>query len=529
MIGAETFRYAFFWDDAPSDLVERDLAGYPLRTGTDAPAWASPPPPCAIAMLSAGVVAAEAALVDVPVLVGAGERDTVPDPDAEAGAYPKADVTVFVAPQMAHMHNFARRASSCGRARTCGATTSRAGRDRMSAGPLDGLRVVDCSGGLAGAAGDRHARRLRRRRDLGRASGWRPVPRDTAACAVFNRGKRSVVLDLATLNGRAHLLDLVATADVAVQSWRPGVADRLGVGYDVVHARNPRTVYCSISGFGADGPYRDVPGHEAIVHALVGTMAEQPGFREGPIFEALPFASIGAAYLSLIGVLAALLRREDDGHGRHVETSLYDGALAYLSMMWGESAASAGLTMTAGRQRLVTRSFLCGDDEYLGVHTGAVGAFGRLMKVLGLDDRIPASESGLDMGIPLTDEQYEILESEIHTIFASEPRRVWVDRLRSADVCAIEHLPACAVFDTPQARHNGMVAIVDDAVLGRVEQVAPPAKFSKTPGSVTGPAPTPGLDTDAVLAELAGRTADRDCTVDRAGARLARANRCSRA
>jgi pimeloyl-ACP methyl ester carboxylesterase len=107
MIGAETFRYAFFWDDAPSDLVERDLAGYPLRIGTDAPAWASPPPPCAIAMLSAGVVAAEAALVDVPVLVGAGERDTVPDPDAEAGAYPKADVTVFVAPQMAHMHNFA--------------------------------------------------------------------------------------------------------------------------------------------------------------------------------------------------------------------------------------------------------------------------------------------------------------------------------------------------------------------------------------------------------------------------------------
>ena len=131
--------------------------------------------------------------------------------------------------------------------------------------------------------------------------GGDPCRGDTAACAVFNRGKRSVVLDLATQNGRAHLLDLVATADVAIESWRPGVAERLGVGYDVVHARNPRAVYCSISGFGADGPYRDVPGHEAIVHALVGTMAEQPGFRDGPIFEALPFASIGAAYLSLIG------------------------------------------------------------------------------------------------------------------------------------------------------------------------------------------------------------------------------------
>jgi alpha-beta hydrolase superfamily lysophospholipase len=107
MIGADTFRYAFFWDDVPADLVEHDLDGYPLRTGAEAPTWASPPPPCAVAMLSAGVVSAEAARVDVPVLVGAGERDTVPDPEAEADAYPAADVSVFVAPRMAHMHNFA--------------------------------------------------------------------------------------------------------------------------------------------------------------------------------------------------------------------------------------------------------------------------------------------------------------------------------------------------------------------------------------------------------------------------------------
>jgi alpha-beta hydrolase superfamily lysophospholipase len=107
LIGSDTFRYAFFWDDVAADLVEQDLAGYPLREGAGAPAWASPPPPCAVAMLSAGVVGAEAANVDVPVLVGAGERDTVPDPDAEPGAYPAADVSVFVAPRMAHMHNFA--------------------------------------------------------------------------------------------------------------------------------------------------------------------------------------------------------------------------------------------------------------------------------------------------------------------------------------------------------------------------------------------------------------------------------------
>jgi MYXO-CTERM domain-containing protein len=371
-------------------------------------------------------------------------------------------------------------------------------------GPLAGLRVVDCSGGLAGG------RATWMLADYGAEVLWieppggDPCRADAAASAVFNRGKRSVTLDLADEDGRSRLLDLLATADVAVQSWRPGVAERLGVGYQVVHARNPSLVLCSISGFGPpEGPHRDVPGHEALVHALVGTMAEQRGFREGPIFEALPFASMGAAYLALIGVLAALYRRGDDGHGRHVETSLYDGALAYLSMMWGESDASGGLAMKPGRQRLITRSFLCGDDQYLGVHTGAVGAFGRLMKVLGLDDRIPSSESGLDMGIPLTDEHYEILESETHTKFASEPRAVWVERLRAADVCAIEHLPPCAVFDTPQARHNEMVTVVDDPGLGPCEQVAPPAKLARTPGSVAGPAPTPGRDTEMLQTDTA--------------------------
>ena len=197
-----------------------------------------------------------------------------------------------------------------------------------------------------------------------------------------------------------------------VESWRPGVAERLGLDYDTLHAVDPGLVYCSISGFGPDGPYRDLVGYESFVHAVVGTMAQQAGHREGPIFQGLPFASTGAAHLALIGTLAALYRRLDDGVGRHVETSLLDGALAFLSMMWGESdasvAAQAGmdLSMTRGSgTRLITRSFVCSDGEYIGIHTGAVGAFGRLMQVLGLDDRIPPSETGIDMGVPLTPEQ----------------------------------------------------------------------------------------------------------------------------
>ena len=133
-------------------------------------------------------------------------------------------------------------------------------------GPLEGLRVVDCSWG---AAGPRATGMLA---DDGADVIWVEPPAGDpwrralpAAASVFNRGKRSRVLDLTRPDGRDAVCELVAAADVFVESWRPGIADRLGVGYAVLHERNPALVYCSISGFGVDGPRRDVPGHEALV------------------------------------------------------------------------------------------------------------------------------------------------------------------------------------------------------------------------------------------------------------------------
>jgi crotonobetainyl-CoA:carnitine CoA-transferase CaiB-like acyl-CoA transferase len=196
-------------------------------------------------------------------------------------------------------------------------------------GPLEGLTIVDCS---RGAAGPRATGILA---DYGADVVWIEPPggdpwrrERPAATSVFNRGKRSAVLDVAEDPDLQRLFSLIDGADVFVESWRPGVAGGFGLGWDDLHERNPRLVYCSISGFGTSGPHRDLPDYEALVHALVGTMAEQAGHREGPIFQGLPFASIGAAYLALIGVLGALLRRDEDGRGRRVETSLWDGALA---------------------------------------------------------------------------------------------------------------------------------------------------------------------------------------------------------
>jgi crotonobetainyl-CoA:carnitine CoA-transferase CaiB-like acyl-CoA transferase len=371
-------------------------------------------------------------------------------------------------------------------------------------GPLSGLRVVDCS---TGTAGPRATGVLA---DYGAEVIWVEPPggdrfrADLAIpYAVFNRGKRGVVLDLKDDRDRERMFRLLGTADVFFESWRPGVAGRLGLGWDAVHQRFPGLVYTSITGFGTDGPHRDLPGYESLVHAVAGSTGEQAGHREPPIYQALPFASIGAAMLGLIGTLAALYRRGDDGHGRHVETSLLDGALSFLGMLWGDSD-NESLTppVRPGRIRLVSRTYRCADNEYLGVHTGAVGAFGRLIRVLGLQDRIPAAEDGTDMRIPLTPEQSAIVLDEIPEIFARESRAAWLDELLKADICAVPALRPGEVFDEPQPRHNEMILEVEDPVLGRIQQVAPPVKIPQSPPSVRGAACTVGQHTAEVFAEL---------------------------
>ncbi|MCB0934557.1 MAG: CoA transferase [Mycobacterium sp.] len=358
--------------------------------------------------------------------------------------------------------------------------TTHSGERRVAvAGPLDGITVIDCARGIAGP------RATGLLADYGAEVWWVEPPggdplRDVLKTeyAVFNRGKRSVQVDLTTAAGRDTLFDMASRADLLLTSWRPGVAERLGVDWPRVHERLPRLVYASISGFGEDGTLSDVPGHEAIVQSYVGVTAEQVGLRPPPIYEGVPFASIGAAYLAVIGSLAALYRRTFDGWGRHVQTSLVDGALSYLGMMWGDADdAKSAPPVVPGSIKLISRSFRCADDEYIGVHTGAVGAFGRLIRELGLADRIAVTSDGSDMRVPLNDEERAIVLDEVPAIFETQPRDVWLKRLLDADVAAIPELRPGQIFDEPQVRHNEMAVTVDDPVLGTLQQVAPAIRF----------------------------------------------------
>jgi crotonobetainyl-CoA:carnitine CoA-transferase CaiB-like acyl-CoA transferase len=363
------------------------------------------------------------------------------------------------------------------------------------AGPLEGLRVIDCSQGPAGL------RATGILADYGADVVWVEPPggdpyREELAewYSVINRGKRSVTVDLP--RERDAVLDLLSGADLFVQSWRPGVAARLGLGYEQIHALLPSVVCCSISGFGADGRYREVRGYEAIVHAVLGTMGEQGGFRPAPIYEGVPFATFGASYLALIGSLAALYRRHSDGLGRHVETSLLDGAFVYLTHKWSDVDRGQARKFP-GTIRLVCRPFRSADEDekYVGVHTGALGGWGRFVNLMGLEDRLSATESGLDLGIPLTDEEKLIVNGELPDLFAKRTQQEWMELLAGADIAGTPILRPCESFDEPQVIENGMVVRVDDPVLGIVDQVAPPMKFAATPAVVRVPAPTAGQHT----------------------------------
>jgi len=374
-------------------------------------------------------------------------------------------------------------------------------------GPLAGLRVVDCTRGTAGP------RLTWVLADYGADVIWVEPPggdpyRDELAVpySVYGRNKRSIEVDLKDAEGRATLDALLGTADVFVESWRPGTAERLGLDDATLKERFPGLVHCSISGFGPEFAEDDLPGHEALVQAVSGLMGAQMGHREPPIYVGLPIASNGAAYMGLIGILAALLRREDDGVGRHVETSLLDGTYAYLSQAWGYSEESLAKPMMLGGARFVSRTFQCADGEWLGVCTFGRGGFDRFIKVMGVEDRFQKAEPGAGVMTPLTPEELEVLHFGLPEVFAKENRKVWVERLLEADIAAIPVLRQGEVFDEPQTVHNAMVIEVDDPVLGTVQQAAPAVRYDGTPAVVGRPAPTPGQHTEEILRELSAAT-----------------------
>jgi crotonobetainyl-CoA:carnitine CoA-transferase CaiB-like acyl-CoA transferase len=322
----------------------------------------------------------------------------------------------------------------------------------------------------------------------------------SASSALFlalNRGKRSVRLDLKTDGGRGVLLRLVGESDVLLESFRPGVMDRLGVGYERLREVNPGLVYCAITGYGQDGPYRDRSGHDLNYLGLVGLLG-LTGERDGPpVQPGSQIADIGGgAQMAAFGILAALRERDRSGEGQFVDVSMADGALSWLGMV--AAAHFAGATarrgeLPLGGRLLCYRPYACADGW---VTLGALEPkfWQAFCRGVGREDLI---ERQFDPpGSPA--------HREVEAVFAARTRAEWAAFASEHDCCLEPVLELDEALESEHVRSREMVTELDQpGAEAPVRLLGVPVKLSRTPGDANrAPGPSLGQDTAQVLAEL---------------------------
>lgn len=402
------------------------------------------------------------------------------------------------------------------------------------AGVLDGIRVLDLSWGIAGPMAtmmlaDHGA-------DVTKIEppGGDPF-RSELGYKAWQRGKRSAVLDLKDAGDLALFRKLAAHADVLVESFSPGTTDRLGIDYATLSAENPRLVYCSITGYGRDNQHADRPGYDALVAARSGLHWEQRGWvggsaprlngregaladfevpqeeqqgapREGPIFPASRFPSLGACYAATTGISAALRAREVTGRGQWVETSLLRGALAAGVMAYGKADAyeGTGYMTWIGDSRSQKGLFECSDGRW--IHCWPPNP--RFVLAAGEGDELDAHPDLRVREDPdrigLGPEELVVLHhywEPMATTVKKFTADAWTQAGAEAGVCIQKIRTPEEGFSDPLLLDDGCVAEIDDPELGPIRTVGITYELERSRGEIRSPAPAVGQHTDEVRAE----------------------------
>jgi crotonobetainyl-CoA:carnitine CoA-transferase CaiB-like acyl-CoA transferase len=325
-----------------------------------------------------------------------------------------------------------------------------------------------------------------------------------SAWLVWNRGKESMVADLGTAAGRKAVCDVIAGADVVIESFDAGFAESCGFGFEEMRASNPGLVYCSIKGFGPEGPYARIKTDDALVMAKAGAFSRGDfGFRSGPIFTGARIASNGAAHMAVAGILAALIVRDRTGVGQRVDSSLFLGLspidyfVSYHVQLMARPAppADTKAAQEPSEERktpAATRYMVSActrDGRWMFFSPQLPHQARALLSVLELDSLLD-DERFASMPWFWTLEDAAAWEEAIYERVKERDLREWIDRALQSDDLPFEAvLSPEEALDHPQLRANGNVITVDDATFGPVEQVGPSAAFSRTPAVVRSSAP----------------------------------------
>jgi crotonobetainyl-CoA:carnitine CoA-transferase CaiB-like acyl-CoA transferase len=323
----------------------------------------------------------------------------------------------------------------------------------------------------------------------------------SAPFMIFNRNKRSLTLNLKAPEGREIVLKLAHRADVLLENMKPGTAERLGIGYPELATSNPRLIYCSISGFGQTGPYRDRGGFDLIAQGMSGLMSITGEENGPPLRVPLPISDLCGGMFAGIGILAALAARERTGRGQWVDTSLLETPIA-LSVYEAAQYFATGEVprrLGAGHRTSAPYQAFRTKDGWITVGGAAQHLWVRLCQVLGLehlaaDPRFASNADRVKHGKELT----ALLQER----FERETSAYWLDLLEAEGIPAGPVYSYDQVFADPQVGHREMVVEVKHPVAGRTRGLGIPIKLSGTPGAIRRPAPLLGEHTAEILGEL---------------------------
>ena len=334
----------------------------------------------------------------------------------------------------------------------------------------------------------------------------------SATFMTMNRGKRDLAVDLKRPEGLEIMQRLAVTADVFVQNYRPGVAQRLGLGYDALAAVNPRLIYCAVSGFGATGPYAPRGGYDLIAQGMSGIISVTGEENGPPAKSGIPLSDLAAGLFAAYGILCALEYRERTGEGQFVDTSLLESAMALTVWESAEYWATGRTPKAMGSAHRLSAPYqaLRARDGYFTVGAGNDKLFAALCGAIGRPD-LPAEARFCSRVERLANRAALIVEIEKVTV--TEPSAVWLRRLDRAGVPSGPINNYAEALADPQTLARHMVVDLTHPGAGAIKALGVPVKLSATPGAVDRPAPLLGQHTAEILAELSYTEQERQALI----------------
>ena len=389
---------------------------------------------------------------------------------------------------------------------------------------LDGIRVLDLTRALAGPfctlmLGDYGADVIKIEipgtGDDTRKWGPPFIGEESAYFLSINRNKRSLTLNFREEKAKEIFLKLVEDSDVVVENFTPGVMSRFGLDYETVKKSNPNIVYCSISGFGQNGPYQSRPAYDQIMQGISGLMSIT-GHPEGePEKIGIAVTDIGAGMWAAFAVMSALYRREQDGEGQYIDISMLDAQVAWLTYQAGYYFAYDRPPQRLGKAHptlVPYQAFMGQDGKYFNVAVGSDRLWDRFCQAVkreDLKDHPDYASNGVRV------ENRATLSPLLQEYFLSRPADEWVADLQANNVPAGPINDLADVFSDPQVLHREMLLEIPHPTLESVKQTGLPIKFSRTPGGLDQHPPLLGEHNHSILSDLGYSAAEIEDMVDK--------------